>query len=85
MAPYLERTGVGRARGTSGNRGALLMRRPADDGTVEFWLLTFWESEEAIRAFAGDDIGQAVLYPQDAAYFTRADQEVHHFDVITEG
>jgi heme-degrading monooxygenase HmoA len=85
VAPYLERTGVGRARETSGNRGAMLMRRPADGDTVEFWLLTFWESEEAIRVFAGEDIGQAVLYPQDEAYFTRADEEVHHFDLITEG
>ncbi|AIA01674.1 hypothetical protein SAZ_06275 [Streptomyces noursei ZPM] len=85
VAPYLERTGVGRARDTAGNQGAILMRRPAADGTVEFWLLTFWESEEAIRAFAGDDVGRAVLYPEDEAHFTRAAAEVDHFAVVTEG
>ncbi|MGW1997898.1 antibiotic biosynthesis monooxygenase [Embleya sp. NPDC001921] len=83
VVPYLERTGVGLARATPGNQGAMLLRRPSDGDTVEFWLLTFWECEEAIRAFAGEDNTRAVLYPEDAAYFARADEQVHHFDVVT--
>ncbi len=29
------------------------------------WTLSFWDSLEAIRTFAGDPIDQAVFYPED--------------------
>lgn len=83
LAAYLERTGVGSARATPGNQGAMLLRRPSDGDTVEFWLLTFWESLAAVQAFAGEDTMRAVLYPEDLSYFTRADEQVLHFDVVT--
>jgi heme-degrading monooxygenase HmoA len=42
-------------RSTPGNKGAYALRRLEGD-TAHFLVITFWESEEAIRAFAGDDI-----------------------------
>jgi hypothetical protein len=33
--------------------------------TAHFLMVTFWESEEAIRAFAGDDISVAKYYDFD--------------------
>jgi hypothetical protein len=43
-----------------------MLRR--DDGErTEFITLSLWDSENAIRAFAGDDIEAAVLYPEDSA------------------
>ena len=41
-----------------------MLRRDSSD-RVEFITLSMWESEEAIRAFAGEDIEAAVLYPED--------------------
>ena len=46
------------------------------DGTVkgivglraEFLLLSFWESEAAVREFAGDPLDRAVFYPEDDRY-----------------
>jgi quinol monooxygenase YgiN len=42
-------------RSTPGNKGAYALRRMEGD-TAHFLMVTFWESEEAIHAFAGDDI-----------------------------
>jgi hypothetical protein len=38
-------------RSTPGNKGAYALRRIEGD-TAHFLMVTFWESEEAIRAFA---------------------------------
>jgi hypothetical protein len=45
----------------SGNKGANALRRIEGDA-AHFLMITFWESEEAIHAFAGDDISVAKYY-----------------------
>ena len=45
-------------------------------------LLTLWESEDAIRRFAGDDIGRAVFYPEDERFLLARDERVTHYDVV---
>jgi hypothetical protein len=37
-------------------------------------MVTFWESEEAIRAFAGDDIGVAKYYDFDKDFRIELEQ-----------
>lgn len=49
---YLRGTGFAEYRATPGNRGVLALRRVAQ-GRAEFLLLTLWDSEEAVRRFAG--------------------------------
>jgi hypothetical protein len=44
-----------------------MLRRDQGDRT-EFITLSLWANVDAIRAFAGDDIEAAVLYPEDARY-----------------
>ena len=48
-------------RAIPGNRGVHVMRRFEGD-TAHFLLLTFWESEDAIRQFAGDDINRVTVH-----------------------
>ncbi|MEU0569259.1 hypothetical protein ABZ297_28335 [Nonomuraea sp. NPDC005983] len=50
---------------------------------MEFTLLTFWTSWDAIKDFAGDDVTNAVLYAEDHAYFTDWDQHVQHLTVAS--
>ena len=50
---YLEATGLNDYRATPGFGGLQVLRRIADD-RAEFVLITFWDSWDAIRAFAGD-------------------------------
>ena len=77
---YLHATGLAAYRATPGNRGVLALRRIEGD-RAEFLLLTLWESEEAIRRFAGDDIGQAVFYPEDDRFLVARDDRVTHYEV----
>jgi hypothetical protein len=40
--------------------------------------LSLWDSVDAIRAFAGDDIDAVVLYPEDARYLVGESTVTHH-------
>jgi heme-degrading monooxygenase HmoA len=64
-----------------GNRGAFVLHRPAGD-VVHFITLTFWESREAIRAFAGDDIEAAKYYEFDSHFLLECEPRVQHYDVF---
>ena len=52
------------------------------DGRAEFLLLTLWESEEAIRRFAGPAPEQAVFYPEDGRYLVERGETVDHWEVV---
>jgi len=80
-ARYIEATGIEAYRGTPGNRGAWILRRH-DGDRIEFVTLSFWESEEDIRAFAGTDVERAVFYPEDDRYLVDREVHVTHFEVV---
>lgn len=75
---YLERTGLAEYRATPGNRGAWVLWRAVGD-EAEFNTLSFWENEDAIRAFAGEDISRAVFYPDDDRFLVRRELTVDHY------
>ena len=79
-AAYVQRTGIEGYRGTPGNRGAWLLRRIEGD-RAEFITVSFWESREAIEAFAGQDINTAVFYPDDDQFLIERDLTVNHYEV----
>lgn len=63
-----------------GFKGVYLLRRNSSED-VEFLVLTFWESMEAIRKFAGDKAEVAVVAPAARALFREYDAEVKHFEI----
>lgn len=74
----LRATGLKNYAATPGHRGTLVLRE--DNGAEsEYVLLTFWESEAAIRAFAGEDIGRAVYYPEDDGYLLEKPERLRHY------
>lgn len=78
---YLRRTGLPDYAATPGNRGVLVLRRTEGDVT-HFVLTTMWDSLEAIRAFAGDDVTRARYYPEDDDYLLEREPSVTHFEVL---
>jgi len=78
---YLHATGLAEYQATPGNRGVLALRRITGD-RAEFLLLTLWDSEEAIRRFAGDNIERAVFYPEDERFLVARDERVRHYEVV---
>lgn len=81
---YLHATGLAEYRATPGNRGVLALRRITGE-RAEFLLLTLWDSEEAIRRFAGDEMERAVFYPEDDRYLVARDEKVRHYEVVFRG
>jgi heme-degrading monooxygenase HmoA len=79
-AAYIRETGLAGYAATPGNRGAWLLRRDSGART-EFVTFTLWDSLEAIRAFAGDDVETAVYYPEDDRYLVERDLTVPHYEV----
>jgi heme-degrading monooxygenase HmoA len=64
-----------------GFAGAGLSRRQLD-GTLEFLVLTRWQSMDAIWAFAGDDVEKAVVEPGAVAALIDFDASVRHYEVV---
>jgi hypothetical protein len=65
-----------------GFEGAYLLRRDlGKDGTVELTTHTFWESPEAIRAFAGGDITLSIVGPEAQAMLLDFDRTAAHRSV----
>jgi heme-degrading monooxygenase HmoA len=81
---YLHATGLAEYRATPGNRGVLALRRIAGD-RAEFLLVTLWDSEEAIRRFAGEDMDRAVFYSEDERYLIAHDERARHYEVVFQG
>src|SRR6266852_1951272 len=77
---YLEQTGMPAYRSTPGNRGAWILRR-YDGERTEFVTLSFWDSLEAIRGFAGEDVETAVFYEEDDRFLVEREDTVKHWQV----
>ena len=76
---YLIETGLKDYRAVPGNRGVQILRRTYE-GKAEFLLISLWESYEAIRAFAGEDIERAVYYPKDKEFLLELEPKVTHYE-----
>ncbi|HEX6680109.1 MAG TPA: hypothetical protein VF063_05645 [Gaiellaceae bacterium] len=79
-ADYVNETGVAGLAGTEGNRGVYMLRR-IDGDRAEFIVLSFWDSVDAIKAFAGDDVEKAVFYPEDDDFLVEREWTCVHYEV----
>ena len=79
-AAYIRETGVAGYEATPGNRGVWMLRRDIGELT-EFVMFTLWESLEAIREFAGEDVERAVYYPEDDRFLVERSSTVDHYEV----
>ncbi|NIT76050.1 MAG: hypothetical protein GWO44_03825 [Thermoplasmata archaeon] len=78
---YLRETGVKEYKATPGNKGVFVACRERD-GLSEFFLLTLWESMEAVQRFAGPEPESAVFYPEDEDFLVDKDDHVDHYEVL---
>jgi heme-degrading monooxygenase HmoA len=66
-------------RSIPGNKGAYALRRIEGD-TAHFLMLTFWEPEDAVRAFAGDNISVAKYYDFDKSFLLELESSSTHYE-----
>ena len=68
-------------RSVDGNIDVAILRR--DEGEVTHFLtVTHWQSEDAIHAFAGDDLLKAKYYPEDREFLLEFEPRVQHYVVV---
>jgi heme-degrading monooxygenase HmoA len=77
---YLNETGIRDYQATEGNQGVYVLRR-IEAKRAHFLLLTFWESLDAIKRFAGPDFEKARYYPKDDEYLLEREPTVAHYEV----
>ena len=65
----------------TGYRGARLLEREMNGG-IEIVVVTRWQTIDAIRAFAGEELDRAVVHDEAAALFTDYDRKVRHFGIV---
>ena len=78
---YLHETGIKDSSAIPGFQGAQILRRHVAD-KVELTLVTYWDELDSVKAFAGEDISRARLYPEDAVYELEPDLAVQHYEVV---
>jgi heme-degrading monooxygenase HmoA len=72
--------GVAKLRSVRGSLGVQVMRRE-EAGAVEFTVISYWESREAIKAYAGQDIEKPHHLPKDRELLLELPTRVLHYDV----
>jgi heme-degrading monooxygenase HmoA len=68
-------------RSVKGNLSIYVLER-RDGQVMHFITLTFWESLEAIKGFAGDEVEVAKYYPEDEDFLIEFEPTVAHYEVI---
>ncbi|MBE8991223.1 antibiotic biosynthesis monooxygenase family protein [Nostoc sp. LEGE 12450] len=78
---YLLEAGIKKIESIPGNLGVQVLRRINDNNT-EFTVISYWESRDAIRKFAGNNIEKVRPLPRDNEYLIKPEIQVKHFDVL---
>lgn len=78
---FLAREVLPEIRATAGNHGAMVLRR-AEGERVRFLVLSYWDSPEAIRAFAGDDTERAHYRPAALEFLIEPAPFATHYEIL---
>ena len=82
FAKHLEKTGGDHSRSISGNKGAFV-RRETQGSWEHFFLATYWQDLQSVKAFAGENYHVAVTYPDDEEFKLLSDPYVFQHVVET--
>jgi heme-degrading monooxygenase HmoA len=80
---YLEESGVAALKATAGNRGVMVLRR-LHGAEAEFSVMSFWDSLDDVKAFAGEDVDAARYFPDDERFLLDFPPRLKHFEVARE-
>lgn len=80
FSEYILITGIAEAKATVGNLGAYIHHQ-IQDKFEHFFMVSYWDSMESIKAFAGNTPHIAVTYPEDDKYELISDPIVLHHEI----
>jgi heme-degrading monooxygenase HmoA len=79
---YLNKTGISDYQATEGNLGVQFLQR-IEGEQAHILIITFWDSVEAIKRFAGEDYEKARYYPEDQYFLLEFEEKVIHYEVVS--
>ena len=77
---YLEENGIPGLKSAAGNLGVQILRRN-NPTAVEFIVISYWESRDAIKKMVGEDIERAYSLPRDPEFLLEPVTTVRHYQV----
>ena len=60
------------------------MLRRLDGDQAEFSVMSFWDSIDDVKAFAGEDVDAARYFPDDERFLLEFPPRLKHFEVARE-
>jgi heme-degrading monooxygenase HmoA len=78
---YLNASGVERMLKTDGNHGVEVLRK-ADGPRTDFVVISYWESIDAVKRFAGKEFEKAVILDRDREFLIEVEPNVLHYEVV---
>jgi heme-degrading monooxygenase HmoA len=79
---YVKRTGADDYAETPGNLGFQIVMRALGNGESEVTTLSWWDSMDAVKGFAGDRSDVARYYPDDDRFLIDRPSNVDHYRVF---
>lgn len=80
---YLMEAGIPKFATVKGNLGVQVLRATAD-GITEFTVISYWESLEVIKNYAGEDITKTRHLPRDKEFLIELRDKVQTFEIVYE-
>lgn len=78
---YLYEAGIKKIESIQGNRGVQMLRK-IDSKYGDFTVISYWDSIDAIKRFAGEDYEKTHNLPKDAEYLVDMEPNVRHLEVL---
>jgi heme-degrading monooxygenase HmoA len=78
---YIYEAGIKKIESIPGNRGVQLFRR-IDDKYGDFTVISYWDSIEAIKRFAGEKYEETHNLPKDPEFLVDMEPTVKHLTVL---
>jgi len=78
---FLKKTAYPDYGDVEGNKGWLLLRQQHPEW-AEFVFVSFWDSMEALRRYAGEDPERPKYYVEDRAMLLELPERAEHYDLV---
>jgi heme-degrading monooxygenase HmoA len=80
-AEFLRQRAIPDYRSVQGNLSVDILQR-REEAITHFITLTYWESLDSIKAFAGPEAEQAKYYPEDKDFLLEYEPTVVHYEIV---
>jgi heme-degrading monooxygenase HmoA len=78
---YLYENGVKKIEAIPNNRGTQMFRE-FDGGRCDFTVISYWDSVESIKQYAGENYEKTNVLPRDPEYLLEVEPKVQHLEVL---